>query len=62
MVLANEAVSKEFSDIPFLYRVHEQPTEEDTIKLKDTLAKFNIILDSKEVNASDISKILREIK
>jgi len=40
MVSANEAVSKEFSDIPFLYRIHEEPSEEDMNKLQETLNLF----------------------
>jgi len=40
MVSANEAVSREFSDLPFLYRIHEEPKEEDLIKLQDTLNLF----------------------
>ena len=62
MILANEAISRKFSDIPFLYRIHEQPSDEDIAKLKTSLALFNINLDSNEVSPMDISRILLEIK
>ena len=32
MVLANEAISRQFEKYPFLYRVHELPDEEDVEK------------------------------
>ena len=40
MVLANEAVSKQFSKYPFLYRIHEKPSDEDLMKLVNTLETF----------------------
>jgi exoribonuclease R len=40
MISANEAVSKEFSELPFLYRIHEEPKEDSIAKLQDTLNLF----------------------
>jgi ribonuclease R len=40
MIVANEAVSKKYQDLPFLYRIHPEPAEEDATKLLDSLAKF----------------------
>jgi len=40
MISANEAVSREFSNIPFLYRIHEKPKDDNFIKLQDTLNLF----------------------
>jgi exoribonuclease R len=40
MISANEAVSKEFSEIPFLYRIHDEPKEDNLVKLQDTLNLF----------------------
>nr|MDD3720555.1 ribonuclease R [Candidatus Gracilibacteria bacterium] len=37
MILANEAVAKKFSDLPFLYRVHPEPEIEDIDRLKYAL-------------------------
>lgn len=39
MVSANEAVAKQFSDHPFLYRIHEAPKE---INIKDLQDKLNL--------------------
>jgi ribonuclease R len=40
MISANMAVSKEFSKLPFLYRIHEQPKDDDLLKLQETLNLF----------------------
>jgi exoribonuclease R len=40
MISANEAVSTQFSDVPFLYRIHDEPKEDDLAKLQDTLNLF----------------------
>lgn len=37
MILANEAVAKKFSDLPFLYRIHPEPEIEDIDRLKYAL-------------------------
>jgi len=38
--MANEAVSREFSNVPFLYRAHDFPSDEDLNKLQTTLNLF----------------------
>jgi exoribonuclease R len=40
MISANEAVSREFQSLPFLYRIHEEPKEDALVKLQDTLNLF----------------------
>jgi exoribonuclease R len=40
MISANTAVSREFSSLPFLYRIHEKPSLDDISKLQDTLNLF----------------------
>ncbi|MBT3726602.1 RNB domain-containing ribonuclease [bacterium] len=40
MISANQAVSMEFSKLPFLYRIHEEPKIEDLAKLQETLNLF----------------------
>jgi len=40
MVMANEAISRKFAKIPFLYRVHPKPSDEDVEKLHKSLAVF----------------------
>jgi ribonuclease R len=42
MVSANEAVAKEFSKFPFLYRIHEVPKEQDILELQDKLNIFGV--------------------
>jgi exoribonuclease R len=48
MISANEAVSRAFSDLPFLYRIHEEPKDDSLIKLQDTLNLFEIEFQFKE--------------
>jgi RNB domain len=40
MVSANEAVAKQFSQIPFLYRIHEEPKNFDISDLEEKLRLF----------------------
>jgi exoribonuclease R len=40
MIMANEAVSREFSAYPFLYRTHDLPSEDDIAKLQKTINLF----------------------
>jgi len=61
MVSANEAVSREFSDLPFLYRIHEEPKEEDLIKLQDTLNLFWIKSVFKKWNTKEFSELLNHV-
>ncbi|MCH8518362.1 ribonuclease R [Candidatus Gracilibacteria bacterium] len=42
MVLANETIAKLFSKIPFLYRVHEEPDEEDIEKFLKLLERLGV--------------------
>ena len=63
MIVANEAVSKKYQDLPFLYRVHPQPDEEDSAKLVESLAKFGYHLPAgKKLKPKDIQKVLDEVK
>ena len=62
MIMANEAIWKKFSKIPFLYRIHPKPDEENIEKLSKFLSLFNYSLALKEINPKDIAKVLFEIK
>ena len=62
MILANESVSQMFSNIPFLYRIHPLPTDEDIEKLRNILNIFGIILPYKTITSISLSKVLEEIK
>lgn len=62
MILANESVWELFSKIPFVYRIHPIPNDDDIDKLRNTLNIFGIILTYKEITPKVISAILAEIK
>jgi exoribonuclease R len=40
MVAANYSISKLFSDLPFLFRIHPEPSYDDIEKLKSILLLF----------------------
>lgn len=61
MVCANEAISKEFSDIPFLYRIHEKPNDLDIISLKEKLNLFWVNFKFKDYSTLEFSKLLNDI-
>ena len=61
MISANEAVSREFSSFPFLYRIHEEPKWEDLIKLQDTLNLFWIKFQFKNGNTKEFSNLLNSV-
>lgn len=62
MILANECVWELFSKIPFLYRIHPIPNEDDIEKLRQTLALFDIKLPYKNITPKLISQVLEEVK
>lgn len=63
MVLANEAVSKKFSNLPFLYRVHNEPSEEDVEKLFQSLAVFSYnVPQLQKIKPKDYQVLLAQIK
>lgn len=62
MILANECVWELFSKIPFLYRIHPIPNEDDIENLRKTLALFDIKLPYSKITPLLISHLLEEIK
>jgi ribonuclease R len=63
MIVANEAVSKKYQNLPFLYRIHPKPSEEDVDKLFTSMAKFSIPVPAgRELNPIDVQKILDSVK
>jgi ribonuclease R len=63
MIVANEAVSRKYQDLPFLYRVHPEPAEDDAAKLVESIAKYGYHLPAgKKIKPKDIQKILDEVK
>ncbi len=62
MILANQVVWKTFSKLPFLYRIHPKPLEDDVETLRKTLNIFWITLPFIEVTPLVIASILEQIK
>jgi ribonuclease R len=58
MVSANEAVSRKFSTFPFLYRIHEEPKDEDITKLQDILNLFEVKHIFRSMDTKDFGKLL----
>lgn len=67
MLIANETVAKHMAtrNLPFLYRIHEKPTEEKMTALNELLATFNLHLNRDkdgEIEPIAIQKVLEAIK
>ncbi len=62
MLLANRKVAEELSkrDVPALFRVHEDPSEEKMLALQKALAKLGYTLDLEHARPQDLQAILRE--
>lgn len=61
MILANEAVSREFSRFPFLYRIHDNPKEDDIVVLQEKLDLFWVKFKFEKWNTKDFSNLLNII-
>lgn len=62
MVSANEAVAKEFSNFPFLYRIHEQPKEFDIMELEKKLDLFGVKYRFRKWTTSEFAELLTQIE
>ncbi len=64
MLCANETVAEQFYflNVPFLYRVHEEPDEERLEKLKDFIGFFGYYFKGNTFHAKDIQQLLEKIK
>ena len=62
MIMANEAVSKQFSKLPFLYRVHTEPKDEDIEKLRRVLNIFNFNIPFEKVIPKSFQILLKQIE
>lgn len=58
MISANYAVWKEFSDLPFLHRIHPKPNEDDLFKLQNILNLFWVKFDFKNYSTKEFSDLL----
>jgi len=62
MVSANEAVAKEFSKYPFLYRIHEVPKENDVLDLQEKLNLFGIKYKFDNGTTLEFSELIKQFK
>ncbi len=64
MLCANETVAETYNylNVPFLYRVHEEPDEEKLEKLKNFIAVFGHYFKGATFHAKDIQQLLEKIK
>lgn len=62
MVSANEAVAKQFSQIPFLYRIHEEPKNFDISDLEEKLHLFWVKFKFKDVTTLEFAQLLEKFK
>ena len=67
MLIANETVAKHMAtrNLPFIYRIHEKPTDEKMTALNELLATFNLHLDRNkdgEIEPIAIQRVLEAIK
>ena len=62
MVSANEAVAKQFSKIPFLYRIHEEPKNFDISGLEEKLRLFWVKFKFKDVTTLEFAQLLEKFK
>ncbi len=62
MLLANRLVAEELDrkDVPALYRVHEDPSEEKVQALQKALARLGYTLDLQHAKPQDLQRILRQ--
>ena len=62
MILANESVSRKFSKIPFLYRIHEKPKHEDIERLKKILDMFGVHFNFVNYDTKEFAQLIEEVK
>lgn len=64
MLCANECVASLFAymDYPFIYRVHEKPSQEKIESFKRALAAIGITIRGSELHSKDFQHILEEVE
>lgn len=66
MLAANESVAEHFHwmDVPFMYRIHEEPKEEKLNKFFDFLTGFGVIVKGKnnQIHPHALQEIIEEVK
>ena len=67
MLIANETVAKHMDNknLPFMYRVHEQPSEEKIERLNNLLAAFGLFVrqdEAGQIKPMDVQKVLAKVE
>lgn len=62
MIIANQCIWEIFSNIPFLYRVHELPNPDDIENLRKKLYIFGLNIPYQDISSKTLRKLLDEIK
>ena len=64
MLVTNETVAEEYfwAEIPFLYRVHEEPSEEKLADFAKFIHNFGYRLKGKEIHPKELQLLTKEIK
>ncbi|MDR7870561.1 MAG: ribonuclease R [Tissierellaceae bacterium] len=64
MLVANETVAEEYfwAEIPFLYRIHEEPSQEKLSDFGKFIHNFGYVLKGKEIHPKELQLLTKEIK
>lgn len=64
MLVTNETVAEEYfwAEIPFLYRIHEEPSEEKLSDFAKFIHNFGYRLKGKEIHPKELQLLTKEIK
>lgn len=64
MLVTNETVAEEYfwAEIPFLYRIHEEPLQEKLNDFAKFIHNFGYILKGKEIHPKELQLLTKEIK
>lgn len=64
MIISNEVVSEQFywMHLPFLYRIHEEPSEEKIEALNAVIRHLGLKLSTQNLSSRDVQKLIEEVK
>jgi len=64
MLVTNETVAEEYYwlEIPFLYRIHEEPSEEKIADFTKFIHNFGYVLKGKEIHPKELQQLTKDIK
>lgn len=64
MVLTNEVVGEHFAnlEIPFIYRVHDAPSDEKVLEFRSIISKFGLQIKGEKLYPKDFQNLLKEVE